>query len=81
MRNTLVTIAMLGIAGAACAGDKTAANFDALDADKDGMLSPAEFAEAKSKQAFETLDRNSDGKLDRREYSGEKAEPGTLENK
>ena len=81
MRNTLSTIVLLGLAGVACAGDKTATSFDALDANKDGVLSPAEFAEAKSGRAFETLDRNSDGQLDRREYAEEKPTPDSLENK
>ncbi len=81
MRKTLTTIAILNIAGAACAGEQMTVSFDALDADKDGALSQAEYVAAKSSKPFDSLDHNSDGKLDRAEFIGEKKQPETAEDK
>ena len=62
---------------AAIAGDKdktvtpvgaTSAQFDTLDTNRDGRISPAE-ASSDSKIVFSTVDKNGDGYLDNSEYT------------
>jgi hypothetical protein len=47
---------------------ETSAQFDALDTNRDGRISPAE-ASSDSKIVFSTADRNGDGYLDNNEYT------------
>lgn len=47
-------------------GDRGAKMFEKLDADKDGVISEAEFL-AKSKERFAAMDGNSDGKVTQEE--------------
>ena len=69
-------VALLPLASFAGDKDKTqapmgtaaSAQFDTLDTNRDGRISPAE-ASADSKIVFSTADKNGDGYLDNTEYS------------
>jgi len=84
---SLIAVAVIAtLPLAAFAGDKdktvspmgtaTSAQFDTLDTNRDGRLSPAE-ATSDSKIVFTTVDKNGDGYLDNSEYTQRKmsAEP------
>ena len=74
----LAAAAVVTLPLAAFAGDKdktttsmdaaTSAQFDALDTNRDGRISPAE-ASADTKIVFSTADKNGDGYLDNSEYA------------
>jgi len=49
-------------------GTATSAQFDTLDTNRDGRISPAE-ASTDAKIVFSTADKNGDGYLDNAEYS------------
>ena len=67
-----VTLPLVAFAGdkdkTGAAKGKTSSQFSALDADRDGRLSPAEAAKD-TKVVFSTADKNGDGYLDASEYS------------
>ena len=76
--NSLIAAAVIAVLPlASFAGDKdktvapmgtaTSAQFDTLDSNRDGRLSPAE-ATSDSKIVFTTADKNGDGYLDGSEY-------------
>jgi hypothetical protein len=85
--NSLIAAAVIAVLPlASFAGDKdktvapmgaaTSAQFDTLDTNRDGRISPVE-ASTDSKIVFTTADKNGDGYLDNSEYSQRKmsAEP------
>lgn len=63
---TLAAVAALMISGVAVAEP---ASFKKADANGDGMVDAAEFANSGVEKKMGELDKNGDGKLDNKEYS------------
>jgi hypothetical protein len=78
LSKSILAAAVVTLPLAAFAGDKdktvapmdaaTSAQFDTLDTNRDGRISPAEAA-TDSKIVFSTADKNGDGYLDNSEYA------------
>jgi hypothetical protein len=61
-------------------GTVASAQFDTLDANRDGRISPQE-ASTDSKIVFKSADKNGDGYLDNTEYSHRDMSPETMPEK
>lgn len=69
MKMTLVAIAAAAALLISSAAFAAPAKFAKADANGDGSVDAAEFAESGVKKKFENLDKDGDGKLSKKEYS------------
>jgi hypothetical protein len=69
MKMTKLTLAALAALFATSVAFAATPTFKKADANGDGMVDEAEFAETKVEREFGKLDKDGDGKLDKKEYS------------
>ena len=66
-RRLVSVVAAFGLSAAAAWGARPLSGFQAMDADRDGRVTPAEHAAAAAKM-FDAMDANKDGKVTAAEY-------------
>lgn len=69
MKMTQLTLAAAAALLASSVAFAAPAKFDKADANGDGSVDAAEFANSGIKKKFEKLDKDKDGKLSKKEYS------------
>jgi hypothetical protein len=69
LKKQILTVLVAGTFGLSGAAFAAPAAFAKADANGDGFVDEAEFANSGVKKKFETLDKDGDGKLNKKEYS------------
>jgi hypothetical protein len=69
LKKQILTVLVAGVFGISGAAFAAAAAFGKADANGDGFVDEAEFANSGVTKKFKTLDKDGDGKLDKKEYS------------